>query len=192
MEPDNNANWQYKPDNGEAADEEPAGTRQNLGTTAEAPQPAAKSISWTASEYIDHPHGPGWYTGLITGTIVLAGVIYLVTKEYFATVVTVILGIIVGTYAGRKPHQVAYEITDSGLKIGDKTYYYNQFKSFSIMREGDFSSVNLLSLKRFMPPVSAYFAAEDEETIVSALGEHIPYEERKVDRMDRITSRLRF
>lgn len=191
MQPENNSPWQYKPDSGEGSEPgDPASPQDDVVSRS---KPASDEVvSWTASEYIDHPHGAGWYGALMLGTVGLAGVIYFITKEYFATGVIVVLGVIVAVFAARKPRIVTYELGARSLKIGEKSYPYSQYKSFSIIREGSLSSVSLMPLKRMMSPISAYFAAEDEEHIVNVLGRHLPYEERKLDRIDRLTTRLRF
>ncbi|MGH7157140.1 MAG: hypothetical protein ACREGG_03465, partial [Candidatus Saccharimonadales bacterium] len=149
------------------------------------------SVSWEASEYIDHPHGAGWYTVLTLITAVLATVIYIAAKDKIATGTIVVVGIIVGVFASHKPGQAKYEITNSGLIINGKIYSYGDFKSFSIIREGALSSVNLLPLKRFMPPVSAYFESGDEDKITDAIGNYLPYDDRKLDAIERLSRRLR-
>jgi hypothetical protein len=185
---DENSPWQYKPDNGSGAPTEPENDNDS-------PEPAhrhtaSKSVAWQAAEFIEHPHGGGWYGALILATLGLAALVYLTTKDFFATGTIVIVGIIVGVFAGHKPSQAQYEISDSGLSVNGKTYPYNSFKSFAVLREGALSSVNLFPLKRFMPSVSAYFDPKDEPKIVDALGNYLPYEERKLDTVDRLSRRL--
>ena len=189
MNQDENSPWQYKPDNGSEA---PAGA----GSNDDSPEPtrqhaSPKSVSWQAAEFIEHQHGSGWYAALVLATAVLAALVYLTTKDYFATGTTVVVGIIVGVFAGHKPAQVEYEISDYGLSVNGKNYPYSSFKSFSVLREGPLSSVNLFPLKRFMPPVSAYFDPKDEPKITDGLDSYLPYEERKMDTIDRLSRRLR-
>ncbi|MBA3757242.1 hypothetical protein H0X09_00010 [Candidatus Saccharibacteria bacterium] len=190
MDENSDASWQYKPD---SSDENQEPVPDNSGANSEKPlSKTADTISWTASEYIDHQHSSGWYGALAGGTLVLAAGIYFLTKEYFATGVILAVGIIVGVFASRKPREIKYEISNSGIRIADKKYSFRQFRSFTVVNEGDINSVSLLPLKRFMPPISAYYPPADEERIVNALGEHIPHEDRKPDRIERLTSRLRF
>ena len=151
----------------------------------------SKTISWTASEYIEHQRGAGWYLSLVVITAAVAVVLYLLTKDYFATGVIVALGIIVGASVGRKPQQLSFELSSSGLKAGEKIYSYNLFKSFSILHEGAQTSLIFIPVKRFMPPVSAYFESKDEDKITSLVGERLPYEERSPSAIDRLSFRLR-
>lgn len=150
-----------------------------------------KPVSWEASEYIEHRHGPSWYAGLAAVTAAVTVIIFLATRSYISAATIIIVGIIVGVFAGHKPRQVRYEITANGLKVGGKLYPYSAYKSFSIIREGGLSSVSFLPLKRLMPPVSAYFEPAQEDKIAKALGNYLPYEDRKPDGIDRLSRRLR-
>ncbi|OGL34772.1 hypothetical protein A3F38_00995 [Candidatus Saccharibacteria bacterium RIFCSPHIGHO2_12_FULL_48_21] len=150
------------------------------------------SITWTASEYYHHERGGSWYALLLVAMVVLAGATYLLTKDYFATGTIVLVGAIVGVFAGRKPKEVPYELSSSGLRVGDKLHLYSAFKSFSIIHGEGENSISLLPLKKFMPPVDAFFGAADEEKIIDILGQHLPYEERKVSGVDRLSHKLKF
>jgi len=149
------------------------------------------TVTWTASEYIEHQRGVTWYGSLALATLVLAAAIYFLTKDYFATGTIVVLGIIVGAFVGHKPRQVQFELSDSGLRAAEKSYSYNLFKSFAVVREGNLISLNLIPIKRFMPPVSAYFDPKDEQKITNIIGDHLPYEERKPGAVDRLSLRLK-
>lgn len=183
--------WEYKPDGKEtsAAPDLPVSGRKIAGSTRESKD---APITWTASEYIDHSRGLGWYLALAAGTIFIAALVYLVTKDYFATGVIAVMGVIVGVFSTHKPKQVAYELSGTGLKVGEKTYPFNLFKSFALIREGALSSINLIPIKRFMPPLSIYFDPSDEQKIVSLLGNHLPLEESGLDAIERLARRLRF
>ena len=123
-------------------------------------------------------------------TAALTAAVYLITKDYFATGTIPIVGIIVAVFAGHKPGVATYEITNKGLSVNGKNYAYNQFKSFSVLQEGNLSSLNLFPLKRFMPPVSAYFESTQQDKITNAIGEYLPYEPREMDSIDKLSRRL--
>lgn len=188
---DDNSPWEYKPD-GKEVSAAPTLPVSGQETKPAAPTANDAAISWTASEYIDHARGSGWYLALIAGTIALAGLVYLITKDYFATGVIAVMGVIVGVFSTHKPKQVTYELSTSGLKAGEKSYPLNLFKSFALIREGVLSSVNLIPIKRFMPPLSIYFDPADEQKIVNLLGSHLPLEEGGLDPIERLSRRLRF
>ena len=189
MNDDEKSPWEYKPE-GDDNEVEDDGL---MPETAGRPSPASRSgaVSWQAVEFIQHPHNSSWYGALVFLTAALTAFVYFITKDYIATATIPIVGVIVGVFAGHKPQVVHYEIASSGLKIGEKSYPYKLFKSFSILQEGDLNSVNLFPLKRFMPPIAAYFEAAEQDKIVNALGEYLPFEERKMDSIDRLSRRLR-
>jgi hypothetical protein len=193
MSEEENTPWQYKHDGQQASgqsalnqttQEEPAEQQDESSATA--------SLSWTGPEYVEHERAPSWYFLLILAILTITTALYFLTKDIFAVVATVIAGIILGVYAGRKPHQVTYELTDKGLKIGQKLYPYNAFRSFSIFQEGTFSSINFLPVKRLMPPIAAYFDPQNEQKVEDAVGNHLPLDQHKLDAIDRLSRRLRF
>ena len=187
MNPEDNSPWQYKPDDSSAPAIDPIG-----GQTASPPQSRSpESISWEAPEFIEHHHGPGWYGLLIIITAALAAGAYFAAKGWIAAGTIAVVGIIVGIFVAHKPAKASYEINRSGLKVNDKTYKFSDYKSFGVIREGDLSSLTLFPLKRLMPPLSAYFTPADESKIVEALGNYLPYDDRKLDLIDRLSHRLR-
>jgi hypothetical protein len=148
-------------------------------------------MSWRAPEYVEFERGSDWYLGLASITIVLAGGIYFLTKDYFAAGSIVAASLILGFYVGRKPQNIDYELSDSGLEVGRRNYAYGAFKSFTVVRDQGVSSVELMPLKRFNLPVSACFAPEDEKKVVEIIGEHLPYVEHNPGLFERISQRLR-
>jgi hypothetical protein len=197
MGEDENTSWEYKHD-------DPSGTEQPEGDSAveqsgsaeaniaQKPIHAARGFSWEGPEYLEHDRSAGWYGLLGLAILIIAAALYFLTKDYFAIGATIIAGIIAGVYAGRKPNQVTYELTNKGLKMGQKFYAYGTFRSFSLYREGQLSSVNFIPIKRVMPPIAAYFNPKDEQKIIESIGDHLPYDQHKLDTIDRLTRRLRF
>lgn len=186
---DDNADWDYKPD-GQTKTEPPK--LGNRGIRPVAKKTAGpQSIEWAASEYIEHSRGASWYLGLIVAAVVIAGVLYLLTKDYIASIIVVITAIVVAVFSLQKPREVTYSLSPEGLLIGEKLYSYGHFKSFSIVREGGLSSINLMPIKRFLPVISLYFEPTQEANIVQVLGQHLPYEQRQPDRVDRLSRRLK-
>jgi hypothetical protein len=191
MDEDEQTNWEYKSGDNPATSDK----SQDVGTSPEkqlSHKDSGSVVTWMASEYIEHERNTNWYILLAFITIGLAAGTYFLTQDIFATVIIAIVGVIVGVFAGRKPRQMEYELSSSGLRIGEKSYPYSLFRTFSVIKDGAINSVNLAPIKRFMPPISAYFATKDEERITKMLGNYLPYEERKLDSIDRLSRRLRF
>jgi hypothetical protein len=159
-------------------------------TQSEASPP--DSITWTASEFIAHEKSPGWYLMLAAATLIIAVLIYLITRDYISVGVVVVAGLLLGTYGARQPRQLQYTIDRHGVTIGPKAYNYNEFRSFAVIQEGAFSSITFMPLKRFSPPISIYYAPEDEEKIVALLSDKLPFEQRRLDAVDNLMRKIRF
>ena len=151
-----------------------------------------EAISWTASEFIAHHKTSGWYFVLLLASSVGAALIWLVTKDIVSALVVMFAGGIFGAYAARQPRQLSYQVDPSGLTIGQKHYGFNEFRSFSVMPEGAFSSIIFSPLKRFGTLVTIYYDPEDEERIIEALSLRLPHEERRPDPIDGMMRRIRF
>lgn len=185
-----NASWDYKPDGNNVSEQQEVPSSVSAKTNRKQSTPAP--ISWTASEYIEHTRGPIWYVALGAITLVFAAVVYRYNHDRFATALVAVVGMIVALYSLKKPQQLTYQLSDDGLVIGEKPYSYRLFKSFAIIHEGALSSITFLPIKKFMPPLNIFFEATDEEHIVKILGNHLPYEERGLDKIDSLTRKLRF
>jgi hypothetical protein len=188
MDNDDKVPWQYRPGGGSEASDVP--DEEEL--VAHAGKSDDKPVSWTASEYIDHENGLSWYGMLFLATVVVSGSIYLLTKDYLATGTIIILGVIVATAAARRPEKITYQLSSTGIKIGEKFYSFRGYRSFYIVKDGALHSISLMPLKRFSPALSIYFDPADEEHIVKRLSERLPFEEHQMDLVDKISRRLRF
>ncbi len=153
---------------------------------------AMEPIQWTASEYISHEKDTMWYVSVSLASLVIAGIVYFVTKELIASITIVVVAFSAVFFAGRKPETKTYRITTNTVTIDDKKYSLSDFKSFSIVDEGAIDSIWFKPLARFKPMLIIYFAPQDEEKIAEALSNFLPYENRELDALDRLTRRMRF
>lgn len=160
----------------------------------EAPQqrPPEDHVTWTASEFIAHDKSAGWYFGLAGAAIVIAGLVYLVTRDTISALVVLVAAFALGILGARKPRQLQYQLSFEGVQVGSKYYDFNAFRSFSVVPEGAFSSVVFMPLKRFAPLLTIYYAPEDEEKIINLLSNRLPFEERKADAVDSLMRHIRF
>lgn len=198
--PQSVAGWTFKPG---AAPVQTQATATDAPDAAQAPPPpnpsagggeppAEAHVTWTASEYIANPKNAGWFMLLGLASIVLAAIVYLITRDVVSTVVIIVLGIIVGIFAARQPHVLQYSLDTAGVHMGHRNYPYSGFKSFSVVSEGAFSHISLLPLKRFMPPLVVHYSPEDEEKIINTLADYLPYEEYKRDLVESFSRKIRF
>jgi hypothetical protein len=181
MADEQDTNWDYNPS---------AGTDGSTNDSAGAGE-TQKNISWRAKEFIEHDRSAGWYVMIVFGSILLAAIIYFITKDYFSVAATVTVGLIAAVYAGHKPKEIGYELTGRSIQVGDKAYNYSAFKSFSIAHEGSHTSINLEPVKRYRPPMALYFPPELEKQITNTLGSHLPLEDHQPSITDRLAHRMK-
>ncbi len=170
-------NWQYAPE------------EQQVPEVTHAD---AQPVEWTASEFVQHDKDASWYVALAILAVIVTAIIYFVTRDRVTAVVIILAIVLFGVAAKRKPRTLHYEINSHGVTIGSKLYPFAQFKSFTVLQEGAFNSIQLMSLKRFLPPISLYCPPEQEEAVITALGNYLPHEQRNHDVVDRLMSRIRF
>lgn len=156
------------------------------------PETVAETVSWTASEFIAHQKSSGWYGILAVVSLVLAVSVYFLTKDFITTGFVIFGAVILGYYASRQPRELNYQISENSVAIGAKSYGYDEFRSFSIVDEGAFSSVIFMPLKRFAPLRAIYFAPEHEDQIINILMPRLPFEEHSHDLIDKLMLRIRF
>jgi hypothetical protein len=149
-------------------------------------------ISWTASEFVAHEKTAGWYAILILASLLLAALVYLITKDVISVGVVVIAGILLAVYGSHQPRQVQYSIDDGGINVGQRHYSYDGFKYFSVATEGAFSSLVFMPLKRFAIPLTIYYAPADEERILGVVSNQLPLEEHRLDAVDNLMKHIRF
>ncbi len=149
-------------------------------------------IRWTASEFIDHQKTSGWFLGLAGAGLVIAAVVYLLTRDIFATVIIAILAFIFGVGAARKPRVLEYSIGGAGITVGERYAPYEEFRSFAVVSEGPIESIILLPTKRWAPPLSVYFAPDDGEKIIDTLSAFVPFENHEPGLIDKFLHRIHF
>ncbi|HEX7368366.1 MAG TPA: hypothetical protein VF261_01775 [Candidatus Saccharimonadales bacterium] len=154
--------------------------------------PARGPVSWTASEFIAHDKSFGWYAVLVIVTLVVAALVFLLTRDKISTGVVIIAAIALGVYGARKPHQLQYALNDGGVHIGQRYYPFDMFRSFALIEEGAFSSIAFRPHKRFGQLVTIYFDPKDEDAIVDLLSSRLPLEKRGQDVVDSFMRKIRF
>jgi len=179
----------------EAANEPKEGFYRDDESQADDAQVAntqAQSVTWTASEFIAHDKSASWYLLLTGGTLLLAALVFLVTKDKVSVAVIIVAGLMLGIYASHKPRQLEYKLDQNGLSIGNKRHFFNEFRSFSVVPEGAFAGIIFMPLRRFAVPLTIYYAPDDEEKIMAIVSPHLPFEEHRADPIDSLMRRIRF
>jgi hypothetical protein len=192
------------PNNGEqepgfvfTPDDKPSGKKSEVVTSSPPPDKAVEKgdeplFNWSAPDSFSVSKSPMWYLGLLLITIVVAGVIYLLTKDKISTAVILVSGLLIGIYAARKPKMINYQLTRYGFTINGHYYQFGSYRSFSVVHHGDGRSIVLTPLKRFMPYMYIYFERDMEPQITSALDDVLPKETSHKDTIDRVLRKVGF
>jgi hypothetical protein len=149
-------------------------------------------IRWVAPEFVQDHKDSTWYGAYTLGTILLAAIIFIFTRDFVSTgvVILAIAGLMV--FASRKPGEQQYAFGEGAVQVGNKMYHLEDFKAFSIDEQSLVPSVTLLPLKRFLPPITLYMPSEVEPLVTDRLAVYLPVEQHKLDAVDGLLKRLRF
>jgi hypothetical protein len=149
------------------------------------------AFSWQAAEYVQHHKGLSWYLGLAGALVVLLGLALLV-KDWMAIAAFVVAAIAAVVYAHKPPRTMLYELTPTGISIDGKQYPYTNLRSFGVLADEAWHTIDLEPTQRLAPRISILFQDNDFESIVGHLELHLPRIDRKPDVVERLTRYLRF
>jgi hypothetical protein len=166
--------------------------RQDTEMDGPAQAQTTDAITWTASEFILHEKSRGWYLGLAAVASMLAVIIFVITRDFLSVGVIIFGAVMFGVYAARKPRQLPYQVDGHGVSVGQRSFSYSDFRTFSIVQDGGFSSIVLLPLKRFSPLLTIYYPPEQEEKVISTIANYLPLENRKQDPIDMFMHKIGF
>lgn len=172
-----------------------AATQDNWEQQYQAPsttQTATEELTWSTSEFIDHEKSLGWFLALALGAVLVTAIVYLLTKDKISTVTVLLVAIIFGAFAARKPHEQHYRLNHNGILVGTMTYGFHSFKAFSTTEEGQNTTVVLQPMKRFMPALTVYVPHDQEDAVVGLLSNYLPVEQHKADALETLLRRIHF
>lgn len=170
----------------------PASQNSKPDTTPTGQKAGTGEVTWTASEYITHNKGVGWYALVILGAAAIAAMMHWLTRDVVSTVALVVIAGIFAVAAGLKPRVLTYRLDAAGLTIGKKFYDYGSFKSFAINQHGAIPSITFMPMQRFMPSISVYCAPDDQQKITDVLSKHLPLDPTRKEVVDSLMHRIRF
>jgi len=148
-------------------------------------------IEWESDNFETHRRGWSWY--LIAVAILLLVLIYTIySGRWLLAGVVVMVGVVLFLSGRMSPEKVSCRIDDQGITIGNRTYLYDQIKTFWISKTAGTAKLNMISTQRFMPVISLLIKAGSEEMIRSAFGGRVPESKnQQEDVIDRINRFLR-
>ena len=161
-------------------------------TASSEPNQHPGGVTWTASEFIAHHKSFGWYSLLGLAAMIVAAVVWLLAKDIFSAALVFVGVLLLGVYGAHKPRQLTYNLDDLGITIGSSHHTFSEFRSFSVISEGAFASIELVPLRRFAMYTTVYFVPADEDKIINVLSTHLPMEKPRNDLVEQLMRRVRF
>jgi hypothetical protein len=160
-------------------------------TYEEQPMEPEVAFGWQASEFVHHHKSVMWYGVLGMIVVVLTALaiwlhLWLEIGVFIAAAVAVIV------YANKPPRTLLYELSGEGVHIDGKLYAFELFRSFSVVADEEWHSIDLEPAKRLSPRLVLLFDTQDFDSIVGHLEIHLPREDREPDLIERITRYVRF
>lgn len=188
MQDDSNKNDFYKPEDDQ---------HDLYSTTAQTPEEPADnpgySLTWTASEFIQHEKTIVWYMGLAIVTALLAISAYLLLdRDIFSLVIIIILGFIFGVAGSRKPRVLNYTVDDHGIIIDQKDYDYDSFKSYSFDKENSVTSLLFVPNKRLDPSLTVYVPEDKSDEVIDLIGMYLPVQKHETGFFDKFLNKIKF
>lgn len=186
------AGWVFRP--GDTASPTTAATTPQTAVSQQSAPNAmpVDGVRWSASEFIAHDRNASWYLVLGGGAVATSAIVYLLTRDEISSAMIVIVAILFGVFAGKRPRTLDYTVDNEGITIGPKKYPYGLFKSFSVMEEGALHALSFMPMRRFMPIISVYYSNEDEDKILQKIANFLPFEEHRQDVIDKFMHKIRF
>ncbi len=148
-------------------------------------------IRWQALEYMQHQHEPIWYVGFGATVLILIAVAIFVFKSPTFAVLVPVMAVALALYVRRPPATIDYTVSRKGIHVNDRLYTFDQFKSFSVVRQETTNHVVLIPRKRFQLGQNIYFPTEIGEKLVDMLAARLPMKEASPDIIDKLLAKLR-
>ncbi len=150
-----------------------------------------ETFSWQASEYIHHDKTKQWYIIVIVGALALAAGL-AAFQQWFSIPVVIAMAAAIVVYGARAPRVLNYSLDDHGITIEGKSYPYSQFRSFAVVQDVAWHSIDLEPTQRFMPRLTILFDNDDFAVIVNLLSGYLPEVDRSPDWIERLSRYLKF
>jgi hypothetical protein len=138
-------------------------------------------ISWSAFDILEHSRGWKYLICFTTFFVVLISY-FAYTRDWFAVIILILLPALILYYQkNRKPETKNYTITDLGIHENELFYPYNEIYSFWLNINKDFSSLNIIFSKKYLPQLTIFLKDIDPSEVKTALLKHIPEEATRTE-----------
>ncbi|MDD5341376.1 MAG: hypothetical protein PHC97_02980 [Patescibacteria group bacterium] len=110
-------------------------------------------FQWHTPEFTRYPRGWSWY--LLTIVIGLVLIIYSIfTANFLFALIIILAGFIVFLKSYKQPVDLLFQITESGLVLGNQFFDYDRIKNFYFIYDPPVVKKLFFNLKGLAPTVS--------------------------------------
>ncbi len=136
-----------------------------------------EEIEWTAPEFTKYKRTKGWFYGLVLASLVII-TIAVIFNNLLWVILTVLAAFSVYIYSTKEPRKIKFTINGRGITIDQKTYRFENLRSFWIFYEPpEIKELSLRSKKAMLPYVKIPLGSQNPVKIRKFLLKFIP--ERK-------------
>ena len=148
-------------------------------------------LIWQEREVTDTSRDRRWYLLFFTVVVVLFVVsIWLFKSFTFALLIPVMAAALLVSL--RRPAvALNYTASYADITIGNQSYPYTNFKSFSVTIHPNQNWLTLIPRKRFAMPVVVYFPQNVGEQLVDVVASQLPMSKHEPDILEKIITYLR-
>lgn len=130
-------------------------------------------ISWEAPEEINYQRSSSWYTIIIAIALALIG-IFIWMKQYTAVAVMVAIVLVLFSQAKTKSKIVRYTLTPEGINFKEKTFSFENLKSFWISQGLTYPKLIVEKTGRFATPITIYLTKININELRDFLLQYLP------------------
>lgn len=149
----------------------------------------AAKIYWEAPQFIYYPKSSSWYLGIVILAIILM-VIFIWAKQYFSAGIVFLVASVMFIMAKNEPEEIRYQLDINGLSFNNKTYEFNQFKSFWITENDFISTLYLEKIGAFSHPLTIHITKIPASQIREFLRQFLPEKEDQPDSLNESFSKF--
>jgi len=154
-------------------------------------KPEFRGAHFLAPEFVYYKKGAVWYLATIVVGLGLIGL--AIWLKYWLLSAVIFLSIIVFLqYSNKRPKSKKCSITKEGIKIDEKFFPIESFKSFHIIFDKPASHLFLETSRRFYPSFWLNVKNEDLERVVGTLSMILPEKVEHENFLVKINRWLRF
>lgn len=142
------------------------------------PKKTGSAISWVAPQMVNAPKSSLWYWIISIIALGLA-IAFFFMKSYLGMVVVIIAPIVFYLMNRGKNPEIKYKIDQAGIMIGEKTYPYNNLKSYWISDEYPYAILYVETTKKLLPPLTIHLTNVSPEQVNNLMSQHLPSSKNK-------------